>query len=171
MQYVLGKIKFLSAIFSLITLNTAIYCMYPPIQPTCTWAFICGKWCMGGACAGVSTECAVQIYVSLGHGRFPALPLTLLFVGLFFTLSLRFGNFPLEPLVARLVGSVLHPYPPNAEHRGNCGEWKGWIDSDWEAWGRGGVQLGWCWYCWNNERWLGEWSCTCCCCCCCCSWW
>lgn len=77
---------------------------------------------MCGTCSGVSVECAVQIYVSLGHGLLPALPLALLFVGLFFTLSLRLENFPLEPLVARLVGSVLHPYPPSPEHRGSCGE-------------------------------------------------
>lgn len=77
---------------------------------------------MSGTCGGVSTECAVQIYVSLGHALLPALPLALLFVGLFFMLSLKLGNFPLEPLVARLDGSVLHPYPPRPEHSGSCGE-------------------------------------------------
>lgn len=76
---------------------------------------------MSGTCGGVAIECAVQIYVSLGHGLPPALPLALLFVGLFFTLSLRLGNFPLEPLVARLAGSVFHPYPPSPEHSGSCG--------------------------------------------------
>ncbi len=77
---------------------------------------------MSGTCGCISFECEVQIWVSLGHALLPALPLALLFVGLFFTLSLGLGNFPLEPLVARLVGSVLQPYPPIPEHRGSCGE-------------------------------------------------
>lgn len=75
---------------------------------------------MSGTCGGVSIECAVQIYVSLGHSLPPVLPL--LFMGLFFTLSLRLGNFPLQPLLARLVGSVLHPLPPSPEYKGSCGE-------------------------------------------------
>lgn len=64
---------------------------------------MCGTYC------GVPMECAVEIYVSLGHGLLPALPLALLLVGLFFKLSFKFGNLPRQSLVARFVGSVLHP--------------------------------------------------------------
>lgn len=88
---------------------------------------------MSGMCGGVSIECVVQMYVSLGHGLLAVLPLALLFVELFVTLSLRLGNFPLDIVAARLVGRVFHPYPLSPEHRGSCGEWKGWMDSDWEA--------------------------------------
>ncbi|TNN38883.1 hypothetical protein EYF80_050946 [Liparis tanakae] len=87
----------------------------------------------GGGRGGWIHECAVQMYVSLGHGLPPALPLAVLLVGLFFTLSLRLGNLALDSLVARSVGSVLHPKPPSAEHTEICGEWNGWMDSDWEA--------------------------------------
>lgn len=52
----------------------------------------------------------LQMCVSLGHGLLPLLPLALLFVGLFFRVSFWWlDNFALDALVARLVGSVLHP--------------------------------------------------------------
>lgn len=73
-------------------------------------------------CWAASAEQEVQMWVSLGHGLLSAFPLALLLDGVLLRLSFRGGTFPLEVLVTRLVGNVLHPYPPNAEHSGSCGE-------------------------------------------------